>query len=124
MAAVSKTPRPHRAGVLLAALCVMQWATPVLAEPSEAYVTNQLGNSLSIVDLSKMAVAGEIKIDGAPVGIAFSPDGAEAYVTAPDSKDLVFIDTQKRSIVARLPAGQGPVGVAVNPKTGAVYVAD
>ncbi len=90
----------------------------------EAFVTNQLGDSLSIVDIAAGKAVAEIKIGGKPAGIALSPDGSRAYLAAPEGKEVVVVDTAARAVVARWAAGQGPLGIAVNPKSGLVYVAD
>jgi YVTN family beta-propeller protein len=89
-----------------------------------AYITNQLGNSLSVVDLTAGKQAAEIAIGGKPAGIALSPDGMRAYVAAPESREVVAVDTASQAVVKRAVVGQGPLGIAVNPQSGAVYVAD
>ena len=94
------------------------------APASAAYVTNQLGNSLSVVDLAAAKQVAEISIGGKPAGVALSPDGGRAYVAAPDSREVIAVDTAARTVVQRAPVGQGPLGIAVNPRSGAVYVAD
>jgi YVTN family beta-propeller protein len=91
---------------------------------SAAYVTNQIGNSLSVVDLAAEKQIAEIAIGGKPAGIALSPDGRSAYVAAPDGREVIAVDTASRSVVKRAPVGKCPLGIAVNPKTGAIYVAD
>lgn len=91
---------------------------------SAAYVTNQIGNSLSIVDLATEKQVAEIAIGGKPAGIAMSPDGRSAYVAAPDGREVIAIDTASRSVIKRAAVGKGPLGIAVNPTTGAIYVAD
>ena len=55
--------------------------------PREAFITNQPGQSLSIVDLATFKVVDEIKIGGKPAGIAFSSDGKRAFVTAPEGNE-------------------------------------
>jgi YVTN family beta-propeller protein len=69
----------------------------------EAFVTNQVGNSLSVVDLAGMSQVAEIKIGGKPAGVAMSPDGRTAYVTSPESKELVAVDADKREVARRVP---------------------
>lgn len=90
----------------------------------EALVTNQTGDTLSVVRLADMTQVAEIAIGGKPAGVAMSPDGLTAYVTSPEGRMLNVIDVAARTVVARLEAGSGPLGVAVNPVSGAVYVAD
>ena len=90
----------------------------------EAFVTNQLANTIGVVDLAAMKQIVAIAVTGAPAGLAMSPSGDFAYVTAPDGKELIAIDAGKRAIAWRLSVGEGPLGIAVNPQTGIVYVAN
>jgi YVTN family beta-propeller protein len=90
----------------------------------EAIVSNQLGDSVSIVDLDTMTSVAEIKIGGKPAGVAVSADKKLAYLTSPDSKEVVEIDLTNRLIARRHTFGQGPLGIASNPKRQELYVAD
>ena len=92
--------------------------------PREAFITNQSGQSLSIVDLATFKVTDEIKIGGRPAGIALSSDGKLAFVTAPEGNELVIVDAITRQIIKRVMMSGGPLGIATHPSTGMVYVAD
>jgi YVTN family beta-propeller protein len=94
------------------------------ATVSEAFVTNQNGDSLTIVSLADMKALAEIPIGGKPAGIAMSPDGKFAYLTSPDSKELVVVDAAARKVARRLRVGEAPLGIAAHPTNGRVYVAD
>ena len=91
---------------------------------SEAFVTNQTGDSLSVVSLSDMKSVAEIAIGGKPAGIAMSPDGKLAYVTSPESKEVVVVDALARKVANRFKVGEAPLGIAAHPTNGRVYVAD
>lgn len=91
---------------------------------NEAFVTNQTGDSITVVDLNSFSAIAEISVPGKPAGVAVSPDRRWVYVTVPDGKALVVIDAEARKVAARVPLGQGPLGIAVSPRTGLVYVAD
>ena len=109
-----------RAGPLLLVLALM--AAPARAD--EALITAQGANALAIVDLDAGAVVGQIALDGAPAGIALSPDRKTAYVTRPEGPGLAVVDLVTRTVTTTLALPGGPLGIAVNPKTGLVYVAD
>ena len=84
-----------------AALALALVATLARAEPArEAIVTAQLGGAVEIVDLTAGKVVRSIALDGAPAGIALSPDRRRAYVTRPEGHGLAILD---------LDAGRGPV---------------
>ena len=84
---IAKRPRARPAlGLLTAMMAVLVPTLPATAEPKaarEAFVTNQTGDSLSIVDLASGAAAPEIRIGGKPAGIAVSPDTGTA--TSPEA---------------------------------------
>lgn len=90
----------------------------------EAIVTNQPGDSLSIVDLETMKTVAEVKLPGKPAGIALSPGKKIAYVTAPDGKALYAVDLDARAVTQRLQVGSGPLGIAAHPTKPEIYVAD
>ncbi|GEP01575.1 YncE family protein [Methylobacterium haplocladii] len=105
--------------LLLASLLL---AVPATAQ--EAYVTAQLAGEVAVVDLGQAKVIAHIPLDGAPAGIAFSPDRKSAYVTRPEGQSVAVIDLDARKVTASLAVSGGPLGICVNPKTGMVYIAD
>ena len=108
----------------LASTLAPAWAAPEGGAAREAFVTNQGGDSLSVVDLTTLKSVAEIEIGGKPAGIALAPDRRTAYVTAPEGKEVVVVDAEARSVTARIAVGQGPVGIAVHPDGSRIYVAD
>ncbi|PPC81563.1 MAG: hypothetical protein CTY31_08555 [Hyphomicrobium sp.] len=97
---------------------------PQHARAAEAVITNQLGDSVSILNTATMTVAAEIKIGGKPAGVALSYDKSHAYVTAPDSGELAEVDLKQNVVARRIKLGSGPLGVAAHPTKPEVYVAD
>ena len=117
--------RPNAIGCSLALLVcagvVTQAGEP--ASVSEAFVTNQTDDSLSIVELGDLKVAETLKIGGKPAGIAVSADGKLAFLTSPEGKEVVVVDAVARKIVQRIKIGEGPLGIAAHPSNGRIYVA-
>ncbi len=97
------------------------WST---AFAGEALTTNQLSDSLSIVDTDTMKAIAEVKLSGKPAGIALSPDRRFAFVTAPEGKELIEVDVVARAVSRRLKMGAGPLGIAAHPARAEIYVAD
>jgi YVTN family beta-propeller protein len=95
-----------------------------VAVAGEAIVTNQPGDSLSVVDTATMNVLATIALSGKPAGIALSPGKKIAYVTAPDGKTLFAVDLDNRVVTQRLQVGSGPLGIAAHPVKSEIYVAD
>ena len=115
------------------------------------FVSDERSNTLSVYDFAAMLAGqpiqmiGQIRTGGAPVGLAFSPDGRWLYSTsevAPGERScpaegkggahppgmLMVIDVARsamepaNAVVARIPAGCNPVRVAVSPSGDRVYV--
>lgn len=110
----------------LAFIIVFCSLSPALAgeRAGEAIVTNQLSDSVSVVDTATMKTVGEIKLLGKPAGIALSPEKKIAFVTAPDGKILFEIDIEKRTVLRTLDVGSGPLGIAAHPVRPELFVAD
>jgi YVTN family beta-propeller protein len=94
------------------------------AQAEEAFVTNQLSDDLTVVDLATSKPLATIAIGGKPAGVAVSRDGHFAYVTSPDSKSVSVVDAAARQVVGRIEVGGGPLGIAVAPDGATIYVAD
>jgi len=103
----------------------------VSPDGSTVYVTNSLGNSISVIKAgSPSVVTATIAVGTAPQGIAVSPDGKYVYVAnygnaANNGGNTVsVIQTSTNTIIATVPVGTKPYGLAVTPDNSAVYVAD
>lgn len=96
-------------------------ASPLVAGDF-AYVTNQNGQKLSILDLDARALVANISVPGKPAGVAV--DGAgHVYTVSPDSKVVRRLD-QDGSIMAAAQLDGGPIGVVHDPEHGRIFVSD
>ena len=68
-----------RRGVSLAFLAGL-WALSGSAHATTAYITNEKGNSISVIDLDKLEVTHTVKTGQRPRGIALSKDDALMFV--------------------------------------------
>ncbi len=66
------------------------------AYPTTAYVTNEKGNSISVIDVDKLEVTRTVKIGQRPRGIALSKDDALMFVCLGDDDTIAIIDTKAR----------------------------
>jgi len=112
-------------------LTILAAACPVLAAPF-AYVTNEGGNDVSVIDLATNTMSATIPVGTAPRGAAVTPACTKVYVANSGSNDVSVIDTSARSVIATVPIPSLPVGppgpsspfgIAVNPAGTRVYVA-
>ena len=75
-----------RASAWLAGICAanLLWGSP--AGGAEAFITDQTGDEVSVLDLGSKQVVARIPVLGKPAGIAMARDGRTAYVTSTESK--------------------------------------
>ncbi len=103
-------------GVLLAV------QAPVQAAPHSAYVANQGGTTVSVIDTATNAVTATITVGLSPYGVAVSPDGSRVYVANANGGTVSVIDTATSVVTATIPVGSRPNGVAASPDGSRVYV--
>ncbi len=89
-----------------------------------AYVSNEKGNSVSVIDTVSEKVIATIPVGQRPRGIAVSRDGSEVYVCLGDDNTVRIIDTKTKKTVGDLPSGNDPELLIVNPQNGEVYLSN
>ncbi|CAG1022831.1 PE-PGRS family protein PE_PGRS18 [Methylococcales bacterium] len=109
-----------------AALAAAFFLTGVAQAEPFAYITNQKGNSVSVIDTSSGKVIDTLALPpgSEPAGVAVSRDGSTVCVANPGSKDITVIDGQSRKIVGKVPVGTGGVGVALSVDGQYAFAAD
>jgi len=118
---VGRQVKPGQALVLFAALCVSA-ALCRAASGAEAFITDQTGDEVSVLDLGTKHVVARIPVTGKPAGIAMARDGArlrhksgrqiclgDRHCVAQDHREIAIPDT--------------PLGIAADPSGGFIYVA-
>jgi YVTN family beta-propeller protein len=90
---------------------------------SLAYVTNDFGSYVSVVDTSTNTIIGTVRVGFNPIGVAVTPDGAFAYVANNGSQSVSVISTSTNAVVATVPVSGSPIGVAITPDGAFAYVA-
>jgi len=86
----------------------------VMAEPF-AYISNQLADSVSIIDTKKGTVVDTIAVAGKPAGVAVAPDGNRIYVSAPEARGFAVLDAVNRRVISEVAVGDGALGIATAP---------
>src|ERR1700758_2030047 len=93
------------------------------ASAAEAFITDQTGNEVSVLDLAAKQVVARIPVPGKPAGIAMTRDGKTACVTSTEGKFVAVIDTASRKVAAKVAMPDTPLGIAADPRGGFVYAA-
>ncbi|MET0369571.1 MAG: beta-propeller fold lactonase family protein, partial [Methylobacterium sp.] len=115
--------RQHLAGWGSVALGL--WlASSVPAFAFTAYVTNEKGNSVSVIDASTMAVTATWKVGRRPRGITVSKDGKELFVCASDDDRIDVLDTSNGKVVRSLRSGPDPEQFILDSSGNPLYVAN
>src|SRR5262249_28356293 len=73
-----------------------------------AYVSNEKGNSITIVDLDKMAVTGTVPVGARPRGITLSHDKKQLFICTSDADHIEVLDLDSLKVVNILPSGPDP----------------
>jgi YVTN family beta-propeller protein len=99
-----------------------------------AFITNRLGDTLSIVDVRSLKKITDLKTGRLPAALAFSSLSQRIYVAHEAEGTIVTVDVESRRIVARMKARSGlralrftpdgRWGFAVNAKDHVVHIFD
>ena len=88
------------------AAAVVFAATPCAAYT--VYVSNEKGNSLTVIDSATLEVQATIPVGQRPRGIKMTKDGKQVLICASDDDTVQILDVASREIVGDLPSGAGP----------------
>ena len=89
-----------------------------------AYVTNEKGNSITVIDLDKLEVVKTVKVGQRPRGIALSQGRAKLFVCLGDDDTIPILDTKTLKAVGDLPSGPDPEQLRLSPDGKLVFVAN
>lgn len=88
----------------------------------EAWVVNEVSDSISVVSLSRRVVTATIRVGDEPADIRFA--GGKAFVSCARSREVVVIDTATHTVEARIPLdGLMPSAMEVTADGSRLYVA-
>ncbi|MCI0744517.1 MAG: beta-propeller fold lactonase family protein [Verrucomicrobia subdivision 3 bacterium] len=87
------------------------------------YVANTAGDSLSLVDLERREVVGELQVGKHPHGLALAPDHSVIYCSVESERAIKFIDTATEKVIGMVPTTGVPNQLAVTPDGRWIYVA-
>src|SRR5918911_2036615 len=78
------------------------------AQARELFVTNEKGNTVTVVDGDTLKVTATVPVGNRPRGIVISPDGKWLYICVSDDDTIKIMDSATREIVGELPSGHDP----------------
>ena len=117
------THRSFRMRTILAACCLTALLTsPALA--NKVYVSNEKGNTVTVLDSETWEVLTEFPAGNRPRGITISPDGKLLYVCASDDDTVRVFDAESYEELYTLPSGPDPELFILHPSGNPLYIAN
>jgi PQQ-dependent catabolism-associated beta-propeller protein len=85
------------------------------------FVTNEKGNTVSVIDPATNKVQTTINVGTQPRGIGKSPDGSELYVALGEEGKIAVIDPKTNAVLRKFDSGPDPEAFGVHPN-GNIYI--
>jgi PQQ-dependent catabolism-associated beta-propeller protein len=105
-------------------LLMVSISTLVNAAPTgRIFVSNEKGNSISVINGSTLEVESTVEIGDRPRGIGLSPDGSELYVAVSEENKIKVVDPVSLEVLREFEAGSDPETFAVHPN-GNIYISN
>jgi YVTN family beta-propeller protein len=93
------------------------------ADGSKLFVTSFVGNSLTVIDVSRNQVSNSITLPvSGTFAVAPSPDGRKIYLTAHDEGLVVIVDAMSETFLKTLPIGTNPRAISFSPEGDQAFI--
>lgn len=89
-----------------------------------AYVTEQSGNCLRVVDLKAELTLDTIEVGNQPIALDITPDGKKLYVSNLISRDLTVVDVDRGQVIEKILIGARPGEIRITPDGLRAYVSN
>lgn len=95
----------------------------VTPDGAKVYVSNNLGNSVSVIDTGTNLVTATVAVGLAPAGLAISPDNFQVYVVNKAGNTVSVINVALDTVIGSpITVGSGPESIAISPDGRRAYV--
>ena len=94
------------------------------AEARTIFVSNEKGNSISVVDGDTLELVEEVPVGQRPRGIVLGKDNKFLYICASDDDTIEVMDTETLEVVGTMPSGPDPELMVISPDGATIYVAN
>src|SRR3546814_18880632 len=88
------------------------------------FVSNEKGNSITVIDGDTMEVTATVDVGNRPRGIALSEDNSLLYICVGDDDHIEVLDTESLEVVDTLPSGPDPELLVISPDGPRLYAAN
>jgi YVTN family beta-propeller protein/autotransporter-associated beta strand protein len=117
----------QKSGLFMAVVVAGLWvaATCDAGIEANAYITNNVSGTLSVINTETQTVVGQpITVGVQPFGVAATPDGRFVYVTNVVNGTVSVISADTNLISSTIPVGTRPFGIATSSDAQFAYVAN
>src|SRR5574339_414917 len=80
-----------------------------------AYITNEMDNTVSVIDTAAGKVIASVPVGTRPDGVAITPDGKFVYTANFEADTVSVIDTSDNKVKATVASTHRPSGIVVSP---------
>ncbi|EFO30269.1 yvtn beta-propeller repeat-containing protein [Roseibium sp. TrichSKD4] len=94
------------------------------AQANKVYVSNERGNTVTVIDSDTWEAIAEFPAGNRPRGIGISPDGKHLYVCASDDDTIKVFDAETYEFLWSLPSGPDPELFVINPDGTRLYISN
>ena len=94
------------------------------SDGEHAYVTNQTGNRVTIIEVASDTIVGTIPVGGRPIGVAVNADETRLYTANNQTGTVSVVDLTNNSVIATIPVGGQPISVVLNTSGSLAYVSN
>jgi YVTN family beta-propeller protein len=74
-------------------------------------VSNRISDTVSVVDVERLAVVEQIPVPGGPDCMELTRDGKQLWVTSRWTGKVSVIDMGTRRLIKQIPVGRSPHGI-------------
>jgi YVTN family beta-propeller protein len=106
------------------ALALVTFCLTGPVQASMVYVSNEKGNSITVIDSDTQTVKQTVEVGRRPRGITISNDGKFLYLCASDEDGVEVIDTATMKVVRTLQSGPDPELFILHPSGNPLYIAN
>ena len=102
---------------------LLSLALDTTAATGRVFVSNEKGNSVSVIDSKTNKIIKTIAVGKRPRGVGLAPDGSAVYVAISGENHIAVINPNSLELSGQFPSGDDPEAFAIH-KNGNLYISN